>query len=110
MFSLVQGGVDMSLGNNHDDSENERSLVMQEAAVQIEMNGLADSEAIRVGEQLVARRGEAEQSGQVVLDEQGNATAYHEAALNPQAVPVSKREAVNSTYQKLCANEGIAAF
>lgn len=100
----------MSLGNNHDDSDFERSSELQEAAVQMEVNGLAEVEAIRVAEQLVSRRREAERLEQVVIDEQGNATSYHDSALNPEPVPASQREAVKSTYQELCGNEGIAAF
>jgi hypothetical protein len=100
----------MSLGNNIDDSDFERSEILQEAAVQMEVNGLAEEEAIRVAGQLVARRAEAEKSGQVVLDEQGNVASYHDTALNPEPVPASQRETVNSTYQKLCENEGVEAL
>jgi hypothetical protein len=97
----------MSLGNNIDDSDSERRAILQEAAVQKEVNGLAEDEAIKVAEQLLARRAEAEKSEQVALDEQGNATSYHDADLNQAPVPAAQRETVNLTYQKLCENEGI---
>ena len=100
----------MSLGNNIDDSDSERRAILQEAAVQKEVNVLAEDEAIKVAEQLLARRAEAEKSEQVALDEQGNATSYDDADLNQAPVPAAQRETVNLTYQKLCENEGIEAF
>jgi len=105
---LAQGGVKMSLGNNIDDSDFERSKILYEAAVQMEVNGLPQEGALRVAGQLVAKRAEAEKSGAVVSDEQGN--AYHESSLNPEPVPESQRGAVNSTYQKLCENEGVESI
>jgi hypothetical protein len=100
----------MSLGNNNDDPDSERSAILKVAAELIEVNGLPEEEAIRVAGQLVAKRAEAEKSEQVVLDEQGNAVSYHDSALNPDRVPASQRETVNSTYQKLCENEGVEAL
>jgi hypothetical protein len=100
----------MSLGNNIDDSDFERFEILKVAAEQIEVNGLPEEEAIKVAEQLAAKRAEAEKSGQVVLDEQGNAVSYHDSALNPEPVPASQRETVSRTYQKLCENEGVEAL
>lgn len=100
----------MSLGNNIDDSDFERSEILYEAAVQMEVNGLSEEDALRVARELVAKRAEAEKSGEVVSDEQGNAVSYHDSSLNPEPVPESQRGAVNSTYQKLCENEGVEAI
>jgi|AntDeeMinimDraft_4_1070355.scaffolds.fasta_scaffold20321_1 hypothetical protein len=100
----------MSTGNNIDDSDFERAEALYETAVQMEVNGLPEEEAIKVAGQVVAKRAEAEKSGQVVSDEQGNAVSYHDSALNPEPVPASQREAVNHTYQKLCENEGVEAL
>lgn len=100
----------MSSGNNIDDSDFDRSGILYEEAVQMEVNGLAEEDALRVARQLVAKRAEAEKSGEVVLDEQGNAVSYHDSPLNPEPVPESQRGAVNSTYQKLCENEGVEAI
>ena len=100
----------MSIGNNIDNSDFERFEILKVAAEQIEVNGLLEEEAIKVAGQLVAKRAEAEKSEQVVLDEQGNAVSYHDSALNSDRVPASQRETVNSTYQKLCENEGVEAL
>ena len=99
----------MSLGNNIDDSDFERSEILFEAAVQMEVNGLPEEDALTVARQLVAKRAEAEKSGEVVSNEHGNAVAYHDSALNAEPVPAPQREAVNSTYRELCENEGVEA-
>lgn len=100
----------MSLGNNNDNSDFERSAILKEAAELMEVKGLAKDEAIGVAEQLADKRADAEESGQVVLDGQGNAVSYHDSALNPEPVPASQRETVSRTYQKLCENEGVEAL
>lgn len=99
----------MSLGNNMDDSDFELSATLFEAAVQMEVNGLPEEEAMRVAEQLVAKRAEAEKFGEVVSDEEGSAVTYHDSALNAQPVPASQREAVKKAHQKLCENKGVEA-
>ncbi|SOB76013.1 hypothetical protein SAMN04488490_1679 [Marinobacter sp. LV10R510-11A] len=100
----------MSFGNNTDDTNFERSAILQEAAVQIVVKERSEDEAINVAEQLYAKRMEAEKLGRVVLDDQGNATSYHDAALNPEPLTASQHEAVGNAYQKLCEKEGVEAF
>ncbi|MCL7944030.1 hypothetical protein [Marinobacter sp. ATCH36] len=100
----------MSLGNNIDDSDLERSAILKEAAELMVVKGLAKDEAIEMAEQLATKRAEAEKFGQVESDNQGNTVGYNVTALNPEPVPANKREAVNSTYQELCENEGVEAL
>lgn len=99
----------MSLGNNVDDADFERHAILQEAAVQIVLNKLPPNDAIDVGQRLVVRQLEAEQSGQVVTDEQGNPVSYHDASLNPARLSESQREEVDRVYQELCEREGLDA-
>ena len=96
----------MSLGSNFDDSAFERAAVLQEAAVQVVLKGLSESKAVSVAERLSAQRRDAEQSGQVATDEQGYAVSYHDASLNPDPVPESQLEAVDTVYRELCEKEG----
>lgn len=100
----------MGLGSNIDDSNFDRSAILYEAAVQAVVKERAEGEAIKVAEQLHAARTEAEKSGQAILDEQSNATSYHDTGLNPDPVSVSQREAISRTFQTLCENEGIEAL
>lgn len=97
----------MSLGNNFDDTEYERREILREAAVQVVLKGLSESEAISVAEQLHASRKKADESDEVSRDEQGNAVSYDNSSLNHEPIPESQRGFVDSVYQELCEKEGL---
>lgn len=100
----------MSLGNNIDDPDFEQSQILREVAEKMVLKGLSSDEAISIVKKLRTRREEAEQSGQVVLGEQGSVWSYHDTDLNLEPVPTSQDEAVVSAYHKLCEDAGIDAL
>ena len=97
----------MSLRNNINDSDIEQHAILQEAATRIVLKGFSESDAMSVAENLYADRREAERSGQVTTDEQGNVASYHDASLNLESLPESKRDLVNKIYRELCERKGL---
>ena len=97
----------MSLRNNINNSDIEQHAILQEAATRIVLKGFSESDAMSVAENLYAGRREAERSGQVTTDEQGNVASYHDASLNLECLPESKRDLVNKIYRELCERKGL---
>jgi len=100
----------MSLGSNINDSDIEQHAILLEAAKRIVLKGLSEGDAMSVAENLYADRREAERSGQVTTDEQGNIASYHDASLNLEPLPESKRDSVNKIYCELCEKKGLEAL
>ena len=97
----------MSLSSNINDSDIEQHAILLEAAKRIVLKGLSEGDAMSVAENLYADRREAERSGQVTTDEQGNVASYHDASLNLECLPESKRDLVNKIYRELCERKGL---
>ncbi len=100
----------MSLGSSINDSDIEQHAILLEAAKRIVLKDLSEGDAMSVAENLYADRREAERSGQVTTDEQGNIASYHDASLNLQPLPESKRDSVNKIYRELCEKKGLEAL
>ncbi|MBQ0762079.1 hypothetical protein [Marinobacter psychrophilus] len=100
----------MSLGGSINDSDVEQHAILKEAATRMVLKGLSEGDAMSVAESLYADRREAERSGQVTTDEQGNTASYHDASLNLESLPESKRGLVNKIYHELCEKKGLEAL
>jgi hypothetical protein len=96
----------MSLRNDMNDSDIEQHAILQEAATRIVLKGFSESDAMNAAENFYADRREAERSRQVTTDEQGNVASYHDASLNLESLPESKRGLVNKIYRELCEKKG----
>ncbi len=100
----------MSLGSSINDSDIEQHAILLEAAKRIVLKGLSEGDAMSIAENLYADRREAERSGQVTTDEQGNTACYRDASLNLQPLPESERDSVNKIYRELCERKGLEAL
>ncbi|KMQ76390.1 hypothetical protein [Marinobacter subterrani] len=97
----------MSLGNESNDAEYERAMVLYEAAVQMVVHGQERDSAIKTAESIYTQRMEAERSHQVQVDEQGSVVSYLNDSLNPSELESEHRDAVGGKYAELCFEEGL---
>lgn len=89
-----------------DQDYQQRKILMQAAELNV-LNGVEFPDAIKQAEALEAKREAAEQTDQVVRDEQGSAVEYLDDSLNRPSVSPDQEAMIRKEYRHLCSQDGI---
>jgi hypothetical protein len=87
--------------------ESNKYRLLWEAAIHV-INGMNRESAIKHVYKIDFLRSEAEQSDNVVRDEEGYVESYLESKLNPPSTAGMYKSQIDAIHKELCASEGVS--